>query len=32
MTRRPAGSPNRTYDKQIIDPQGRTAEIHEEVH
>ena len=32
MARRPAGSRNRTYDKQIIDPQGRTAEVHEEVH
>jgi hypothetical protein len=29
-SRRPAG--NRTYDKQVIDTQGRTAEVHEEVH
>ena len=31
-SRRPAGSRNRTYDKQVIDTAGRTAEVHEEVH
>src|SRR6202140_2864615 len=31
-SRRPAGSRNRTYDKQVTDPQGRTAAVHEEVH
>jgi hypothetical protein len=32
MSRRPTGSRNRTYDKQVTDPQGRTAEVHEELH
>jgi hypothetical protein len=32
MDRRPAGSGNRTYDKQVTDSAGRTAEVHEEVH
>jgi hypothetical protein len=27
-----AGSRNRTYDKQVTDTAGRTAEVHEEVH
>jgi len=31
-SRRPAGSPNHTFDRQVIDTQGRTAEVHEEVH
>ncbi len=31
-SRRPAASPNRTYDRQVTDPQGRTAAVHEEVH
>ena len=31
-SRRPAGSRNRTYDKQVTDTQGRTTEVHEEVH
>ena len=31
-SRRPAGSRNRTYDKQVTDTAGRTAEVHEEVH
>jgi hypothetical protein len=30
--RRPAGSRNRTYDKQVTDTHGRTAEVHEELH
>ena len=32
MSRRPAGSRDRTYDKQVTDTAGRTAEVHEEVH
>ncbi len=32
MSRRPAGSVDRTYDRQVTDPQGRTAAVHEEVH
>src|SRR5664279_6649632 len=31
-SRRPAGARNRTYDKQVTDTAGRTAEVHEEVH
>lgn len=31
MSRRPAGSANRTYDRQVTDAQGRTAAVHEEV-
>ena len=31
-SRRPAGARNRTYDKQVTDTQGRTAEVHAEVH
>jgi apolipoprotein N-acyltransferase len=31
-SRRPAGSRDRTYDKQVTDTAGRTAEVHEEVH
>jgi len=31
-SRRPAGNRNRTYDKQVTDTAGRTAEVHEEVH
>jgi len=31
MSRRPAASRNRTYDKQVTDTAGRTAEVHEEV-
>jgi hypothetical protein len=31
-SRRPSGSRNRTYDKQVTDTAGRTAEVHEEVH
>ncbi len=30
--RRPATGRNRTYDKQVTDTAGRTAEVHEEVH
>jgi hypothetical protein len=32
MSRRPAGNVDRTYDRQVTDPQGRTAAVHEEVH
>ena len=32
MARRPAGGPNRIYDKQVTDTAGRTAEVHEEIH
>jgi hypothetical protein len=32
-TSRGAGrNPNRTYDRQVTDAQGRTAAVHEEVH
>lgn len=31
-SRRPTGSRNRTFDRQITDAQGRTAAVHEEVH
>jgi hypothetical protein len=31
-SRHPSGSRNRTYDKQVTDTAGRTAEVHEEVH
>jgi len=31
VSQRPAGSRNRTYDKQVTDTAGRTAEVHEEV-
>jgi hypothetical protein len=32
MARRPAGTQNRTFDRAVTDTQGRTAEVHEEVH
>jgi len=32
VSRRPAGKWNHTYDKQVTDTSGRTAEVHEEVH
>ena len=32
ISRHPAGGRNRTYDKQVTDSAGRTAEVHEEVH
>jgi hypothetical protein len=32
MTRRPAGSGHRTLDRSVTDKEGRTAEVHEEVH
>ena len=32
MSRQPGASRNRTYDKQVTDTAGRTAEVHEEVH
>ena len=32
MSRRPVGAQDRTYDKQVTDTAGRTAEVHEEVH
>jgi hypothetical protein len=32
ISRQPAGGRNRSYDKQVTDTQGRTAEVHEEVH
>ena len=31
-SRRPAGSGHRTFDRQVTDAAGRTAEVHEEVH
>jgi hypothetical protein len=30
-SRRPAGSRHRSYDRQVIDAQGRSTELHEEV-
>jgi hypothetical protein len=32
LARRPAGSGNRSFDRQVTDTAGRTAAIHEEVH
>ena len=31
-SRRPAGSGQRSYDRQAVDPQERSSEVHEEVH
>jgi hypothetical protein len=31
-SRRPTGGRNRTFDQQVTDTQGRTAEVHEEIH
>ena len=31
-SRQQGGARNRTYDKQVTDTAGRTAEVHEEVH
>ncbi len=31
-SRRPAGSRHHSYDRQVVDPQGRSTEVHEEVH
>jgi hypothetical protein len=31
MSRRPAGGRHHTYDREVIDTQGRTAAVHEEV-
>ena len=31
-SRRPAGSGHHSYDRQAVDPQGRSSEVHEEVH
>jgi hypothetical protein len=31
-SRRPAGSRNRTYDRQVTNPQGGATIVHEEVH
>src|ERR1700693_1109326 len=30
--RRPAGTHDRTFDREVTDDQGRTAALHEEVH
>jgi len=32
MARRPTGTQNRTFDREVTDPQGRTAAVHEELH
>jgi hypothetical protein len=32
VTSRPAVSGHRTFDRQVTDAQGRTAEVHEEVN
>ncbi len=31
ISRRPAGSGHRTYDREAIDTQGRSSAVHEEV-
>jgi len=31
VSRRPAGSSHHSYDRQVVDPQGRSTEVHEEV-
>ncbi|MHB8328882.1 MAG: DUF6458 family protein [Acidimicrobiales bacterium] len=31
-SRRPIGGRGRTYDREVVDAQGRTAAVHEEVH
>jgi len=31
-SRQPAGSRNRTYDRQVTDSQGGATAVHEEVH
>jgi hypothetical protein len=31
-SRRPAGSRHHSYDRQAIDAQGHSTEVHEEVH
>jgi uncharacterized membrane protein YciS (DUF1049 family) len=31
-SRRQVGGRNRTFDRQVTDPEGRTAAVHEEVH
>ena len=31
-SRRPAGSPHRTYDRETTDTQGDSTSVHEEVH
>jgi hypothetical protein len=31
-SRRPAGSRHHSYDRQVVDAQGRSTEVHEEVH
>jgi apolipoprotein N-acyltransferase len=32
MSRRPVGSQNHSFDRQVVDAQGRTTAMHEEVH
>lgn len=32
ISQRRAGGRYHSYDRQVIDPQGRSAEVHEEVH
>jgi hypothetical protein len=32
VSRSTAGSRNHSYDRQVVDPQGRASEVHEEVH
>jgi hypothetical protein len=31
-SRRPALSGHHSYDRQVVDPRGRSTEVHEEVH
>jgi hypothetical protein len=32
VSRRPADSPHRTYDRETTDTQGDSTSVHEEVH
>ena len=32
LSRRPAGSRNRTYDREAIDTRGASTSVHEEIH
>jgi len=32
VSRRPAGSPHRTFDRETTDTQGDSTSVHEEVH
>jgi hypothetical protein len=32
VSRSSAGSRHHSYDRQVVDPQGRSTEVHEEMH